>query len=58
MQTKTFKKPSCIVDFNNEAEIDEALVEWKKCFEHWKTMSFEDFINKTSKFKNNLWANV
>jgi len=27
MQTKTFKKPSCIVDFNNEAEIDAAIAE-------------------------------
>ena len=45
MQTETIKKPSCIVDFNNEAEIDAALLEAMN--DESDFISFEEMYRKT-----------
>ncbi len=57
MQTKTFKKPSCIVDFNNEAEIDAAIAEWENDFKHWRTMTFEELIKRSDRHIESLTIN-
>ena len=54
MQTETIRKPSCIVDFDNETEIDTALAE----AENSPFISFETFLKETMEFKNNLSKNV
>ena len=45
MQTQTIKKPTCIVDFNNEQEIDEALMDIN--FKNSNFITFEESYKKS-----------
>jgi len=58
MEKQLFKKPTCIVDFDSEFEIENALLEWVNDFKNWKIINFENFLIETTNFKNNLFKNV
>ena len=55
MQIETITKPSCIVDFNNENEIDAALLEAEN--DTSKFISFEEMYMKTKRHLDSLTIN-
>ena len=55
MKTEKIIKPSCIVDFNNDAEVDVALNEALNDTSEF--ISFEEMYKKTSKHLETLTIN-